>query len=133
MFQRLNQHLLFNPGRPPQADASSGATDNWPRTFLSLPVENQPGTWFVYNTAATYMLSAIITKLTGESLLDYLRPRLFDPLGIEDATWETDPHGINLGGTGLHIKTEDIARFGQMYLQRGRVGWSTHLAGGLGH
>ena len=93
--------------------------DNWPRAFLSLPVEYPPGTWFVYNTAATYMLSAIITKLTGQSLLDYLRPRLFEPLGIQNPTWETDPRGINLGGTGLHIKTEDIARFGQMYLQKG--------------
>ncbi|HEU0296567.1 MAG TPA: serine hydrolase, partial [Anaerolineales bacterium] len=96
-----------------------GEDDNWARVFLSLPVKYKPGTWFVYNTAATYMLSAIITKLTGESLLDYLRPRLFDPLGIENPAWETDPRGINLGGTGLHIATEDIARFGQMYLQKG--------------
>ncbi len=84
-----------------------------------LPVEREPGSWFVYNTAATYMLSAIITQLTGATLLDYLRPRLFDPLGIENPTWESDPRGINLGGTGLHIKLEDIARFGQMYLQGG--------------
>jgi CubicO group peptidase (beta-lactamase class C family) len=96
-----------------------GPDDNWARAFLSLPIEYQPGTWFVYNTAATYMLSAIITRLTGESLLDYLRPRLLDPLGIENPTWETDPRGVNLGGTGLHIKTEEIARFGQMYLQKG--------------
>ncbi len=104
-----------DPNRPEVGDVD----DNWPRAFLSLPVEHQPGTWFVYNTAATYMLSAIITKLTGESLLDYLQPRLFGPLGIEKPTWETDPRGINLGGTGLHVKTEDIARFGQMYLQKG--------------
>ena len=96
-----------------------GEDDNWAHVFLSLPVKYQPGTWFVYNTAATYMLSAIITKLTGETLLDYLRPRLFDPLGIENPTWETDPRGVNIGGTGLHITTEDIARFGQMYLQKG--------------
>lgn len=96
-----------------------GKDNNWARAFLSLPVEYQPGTWFVYNTAATYMLSAIITKLTDESLLEYLHPRLFDPLGIENPFWETDPRGINVGGTGLHIKTEDIARFGQMYLQKG--------------
>jgi CubicO group peptidase (beta-lactamase class C family) len=96
-----------------------GEEENWPRAFLSLPVECKPGTWFVYNTAATYMLSAIITQLTGESLLEYLRPRLFEPLGIEGPTWETDPRGINIGGSGLHIKTEDIARFGQMYLQQG--------------
>jgi CubicO group peptidase (beta-lactamase class C family) len=96
-----------------------GEDHNWPKIFLSLPVEYQPDTWFVYNTGATYMLSAIITKLTGEPLLDYLRPRLFDPLGIENPVWETDPRGINLGGSGLHSKTEDIARFGQMYLQKG--------------
>jgi CubicO group peptidase (beta-lactamase class C family) len=96
-----------------------GEDDHWARVFLSLPVKYQPGTWFVYNTAATYMLSAIITQLTGEPLVDYLRPRLFDPLGIENPTWEADPRGVNIGGTGLHIKTEDIARFGQMYLQKG--------------
>jgi CubicO group peptidase (beta-lactamase class C family) len=96
-----------------------GEDDNWARVFLSLPIEYVPGAWFVYNTAATYMLSAIITKLTGETLLDYLRPRLFGPLGIQNPVWETDPRGISLGGTGLHIKTEDIARFGQMYLQKG--------------
>ena len=96
-----------------------GSDDNWSRAFLSLPVERQPGTWFVYNTAATYMLSAIITKLTGKTLLEYLRPRLLDPLGIVDATWEADPRGISQGGTGLHATTEDIARFGQLYLQNG--------------
>lgn len=95
------------------------AADTWPKRFLSLPVDYQPGTWFVYNTGATYKLSAIITKLTGESLVDYLRPRLFEPLGIEHPDWETDPDGITLGGTGLHLTTEDIARFGQLYLQQG--------------
>lgn len=99
--------------------AENNTEPNWPRAFLRLPVEREPGSWFVYNTAATYMLSAIITQLTGETLLGYLRPRLFDPLGIENPTWESDPRGINLGGTGLHIKLEDIARFGQMYLQGG--------------
>jgi CubicO group peptidase (beta-lactamase class C family) len=123
VFQRLHQVSLFGPGARRKADTTGQVfrdkSDNWPRVFLSLPVEYQPGTWFVYNTAATYMLSAIITKVTGVPLLDYLRPRLFDPLGIENPTWETDPRGVNIGGTGLHIKTEDIARFGQMYLQKG--------------
>jgi CubicO group peptidase (beta-lactamase class C family) len=96
-----------------------GDDDNWPHAFLAQPVEHEPGTWFVYNTPATYMLSVIITHLTGESLLDYLRTRLFDPLGIENPTWDTDPQGRSLGGSGLHITTEDIARFGQMYLQEG--------------
>jgi CubicO group peptidase (beta-lactamase class C family) len=123
VFQDLSRFSLFGPRARHKGDTSGhavqGKDDNWARVFLSLPVDHQPGTWFVYNTAATYMLSAIITQLTGESLLDYLRPRLFDPLGIENPTWETDLRGVSLGGTGLHIRTEDIARFGQMVLQKG--------------
>jgi CubicO group peptidase (beta-lactamase class C family) len=123
VFQDRSQLNLFGLEAHYKANTSGhvfgGEDNNWPRVFLSLPVECQPGTWFVYNTGATYMLSAIITKLTGESLLDYLRPRLFDPLGIENPTWETDPRGVNLGGTGLHLKTEEITRFGQMVLQKG--------------
>ena len=92
---------------------------NWAKAFLSQPVEHQPGTHFVYNSGATYMLSAIIQQLTGATLLEYLWPRLLTPLGIESATWETCPRGINTGGWGLNIRTADIARFGQMYLQKG--------------
>jgi CubicO group peptidase (beta-lactamase class C family) len=123
VYQLLYQISLFGPWLYQKEYMTRhvlrGEDDNWPKKFLSLPVEYQPGTWFVDNTGATYMLSAILTKLTGESLLDYLRPRLFEPLGIENPAWETDPHGINLGGSCLHSKTEDIARFGQMYLQKG--------------
>lgn len=89
------------------------------RAFLGLPVEYQPGTRFVYNSGASHMLSAIITKVTGQTLFDYLKPRLFEPLGIEDATWDLSPGGINTGGWGLSIRTEDIARFGQLYLNLG--------------
>jgi CubicO group peptidase (beta-lactamase class C family) len=89
------------------------------RAFLALPVAHKPGTHFVYNTAATYVLSAIVQKVTGMTLLDYLRPRLFEPLGIHNPTWEASPQGITLGGFGLSLTTEDIARFGQLYLQKG--------------
>ncbi len=92
---------------------------DWPRAFLTRPVAYAPGTHFLYNTGATYMLSAIIQRVTGQTLLEYLRPRLLEPLGIEGATWQTCPRGVNTGGFGLSIKTEDIARFGQLYLQRG--------------
>ena len=119
VFQNYHKPSLFGLEAHPKANRSWDVDDNWSRVFLSLPVEYPPGTWFVYNTAATYMLSAIITRLTGESLLNYLSPRLFNPLGIKNPTWETGPRGVNLGGTGLHIKTEDIARLGQMYLQKG--------------
>jgi len=89
------------------------------KSFLSLPVEHPPGTHFVYNTAASFMLAAIVQKLTSQTLVEYLTPRLLQPLGIEGATWESHPNGINFGGWGLKIKTEDIARFGQLYLQKG--------------
>lgn len=91
----------------------------WTRTFLAQPVPNRPGTHFLYNTPATYMLSAIVQKTMGMTVLDYLKPRLFDPLGIEDPTWGTSPQGVSLGGYGLSVRTEDIAKFGQLYLQKG--------------
>jgi hypothetical protein len=80
----------------------------------------KPGTHFLYNTSATYMLSAAVQKVTGQTVLDYLRPRLFDPLGIEKPTWEMSPQGVSAGGFGLSIRTEDIAKFGQLYLQKGK-------------
>lgn len=122
VYQHLYQINVFGPWlhqRKYMAAHPESPDDNWPQVFLSLPVAHEPGSWFVYNTAATYMLSAIVTKLTGQSLVDYLRPRLFEPLGIESPFWETDPQGINLGGSGLHGTVEEIARFGQMYLQKG--------------
>jgi CubicO group peptidase (beta-lactamase class C family) len=94
-------------------------TTDWVRAFFAQPVPDEPGSRFVYNTAATYMLSAIVQKLTGARMLDYLRPRLFEPLGIANPVWDTSPQGIDVGGSGLHITTEDIARFGQLYLQHG--------------
>jgi CubicO group peptidase (beta-lactamase class C family) len=89
------------------------------QAFLSLEVEHEPGAPFVYNTGATYMLSAILQKVTGETLLDYLRPRLFEPLGIDEATWVTSREGVTVGGWGLSISTESVAKFGQLLLQRG--------------
>ncbi len=101
------------------AEPSRNPTSPWVKQFLDQPVVFKPGTHFLYNTPATYMQSAIVQKVTGEKLIDYLRPRLFEPLGIENPTWEECPQGINTGGYGLKVKTEDIAKFGQMYLQNG--------------
>jgi CubicO group peptidase (beta-lactamase class C family) len=95
------------------------ADGDWARAFLEVPVIHKPGTHFLYNTGASYMLSAIVQKTTGMKLVNYLEPRLFKPLGIENATWQESPQRINTGGFGLSIKTEDIARFGQLYLQKG--------------
>jgi CubicO group peptidase (beta-lactamase class C family) len=88
--------------------------------FLHLPVAHKPGTFFLYNTPASYVLSAIVQKVTGQNLVEYLRPRLFEPLGIVDPAWDASKQGVALGGFGLNIRTEDIARFGQLYLQKGK-------------
>lgn len=89
------------------------------RQFLAAPVPQKPGTLFYYNTPATFMLSATVQKVTGETLRDYLVPRLFEPLGIPTPEWDTTPQGYSFGGSGLHLRTEDIAKFGQLLLQRG--------------
>ncbi len=113
--------LTMSAGQDPDPTRLISNRDtNWVEAFLALPVVDDPGTRFLYNSMATYMLSAIIQKVTGEKLIDYLTPRLFDPLGIEGMDWETDPKGINTGGWGLRLKTADMAKFGQLYLQRGR-------------
>jgi CubicO group peptidase (beta-lactamase class C family) len=96
-----------------------GKDGDWVSGFLARPVEHAPGGHFVYNSGATYMCSAIVQKVTGQTLLDYLKPRLLDPLGIDQATWDNSPQGINAGGWGMSITTEDIACFGQLYLQKG--------------
>ena len=90
------------------------------KQFLAHPVPHKPGTYFQYNTPGSHMLSAIVTKVTGQTVLEYLKPRLFEPLGIDSPRWDSHPEGTTLGGYGLHLRTEDIARFGQLYLQKGK-------------
>jgi len=92
---------------------------DWIRAFLAHPVPHKPGTHFRYNTPATFMQSAIVQKVTGQTVVDYLQPRLFAPLGIAAPKWDTNPQGMSIGGYGLYLKTEDIAKFGQLYLQKG--------------
>ncbi len=115
---RVRDLLTMNAGH--QDELNWREAVDWAKAFLAHPVPHKPGTHFRYNTPATYMLSAIVQKVTGETVLDYLKPRLFQPLGIEDPTWETSPQGISIGGYGLFLRTEDIAKFGQLYLQKGK-------------
>ena len=89
------------------------------RGFLALPPEQQPGSVFAYNNGATYVLGAIVQRVSGQTLLGYLRPRLLDPLGIGPGYWHQHPPGREVGFSGLHLRTEDIARFGQLYLDDG--------------
>ncbi len=93
---------------------------DWVQGFLAWPVEHKPGEYYLYNSVGTYMLSAILQQVTGEKLLDYLDTRLFKPLHIARPEWEESPQGINCGGWGLSLKTEDMAKMGQLFLQKGQ-------------
>jgi CubicO group peptidase (beta-lactamase class C family) len=122
-LKAMRVHDLLRMSTGHQSEPRLGPSkEPWVKTFLAQPVPFKPGTHFLYNTAATYTLSAIVQKATGQTVLDYLRPRLFEPLGIENPTWGTSPQGVTLGGYGLNVRTEDIAHFGQLYLQKGRWG-----------
>jgi CubicO group peptidase (beta-lactamase class C family) len=114
---RVRDLLTMNSGHEVEVKFSTNTP--WVQSFLAHPVPHKPGTHFLYNTPGTHMLSAIVRKVTGETVLDYLKPRLFEPLGIENPVWGTSPQGNTLGGWGLYIRTEDIAKFGQLYLQKG--------------
>jgi CubicO group peptidase (beta-lactamase class C family) len=112
--------LMMSDGQEPDPTFAVASKDtNWIKGFLSTPILHEPGTQFLYNSLGTYMLSAIVEKATGQKTIDYLKPRLFDPLGIQGEDWEEDLQGVNTGGWGLRLKTEDMAKFAELFLQKG--------------
>lgn len=117
---RVKDLLTMTPGNEKEPTGSVTQEENWVRAFLAQKIIHKPGTHFLYNSVATYMCSAIVQKVTGQTILDYLTPRLFTPLGISGMRWETCPRGINTGGWGLSIQTEGLAKFGQLLLQKGK-------------
>jgi CubicO group peptidase (beta-lactamase class C family) len=118
---RVRDLLRMSSGQTEDAIRSfdSLAKEDRVQAFLAIPVAYKPGTHFVYNSPGSYMLSAIVQKVTGQTVLEYLRPRLFEPLGIKDPTWDLNAQGVAFGAHGLNIRTEDIARFGELYLHHG--------------
>ncbi len=112
--------LIMSDGMDPEPSYVAALSKNWIKGFLASPVKYKPGTVFLYNSLGTFMLSAIVQKVTGQKVVDYLKPRLFDPLGISGMDWEENMMGINTGGWGLRLKTEDMAKLGQLYLQKGQ-------------
>ncbi|MDR0933324.1 MAG: beta-lactamase family protein [Victivallales bacterium] len=93
---------------------------DWEKAFFATKLAYEPGTRFCYNSGATYMLAATVVHATGESLKKYLRPRLLDPLGIAPRYWELSPQGIEVGGWGFNLTTEEIASFAQCLLDGGK-------------
>lgn len=115
------RHLLtMTCGHRREADGVRDSDEDWVKGFLAYPVEEEPGTYFAYNSLGTYMVSAIIQKVKSMTVNDYLYEKLYKPLGIEKPEWETSPQGISCGGWGLYLKTEDMAKMGQLLLDRGR-------------
>lgn len=113
--------LTMNCGQDTEAPVlRQSAEGNWVEAFLAHPVPHVPGSYFVYNSMGTYMVSAIVQKVTGQKVNDYLESRLWEPLHIEKPSWDESPQGINCGGWGLSLRTEDMAKMGQLLLQGGR-------------
>jgi CubicO group peptidase (beta-lactamase class C family) len=110
--------LTMSVGQDPEPRSMGGGGD-WINTFLSTEPVHKPGTVFMYNNMASFMLSAIVQQVTGQKLFDYLLPRIFQPLGIRGIDWDLNPQGINLGMIGLRLRSEDLAKFGQLLLQQG--------------
>ncbi len=109
----MTSGVLFN-------EAGSVTETNWVKCFMESAVITEPGKTFNYNSMNTYILSAIVKAISGEDLTAYLKPRLFIPLGIENIFWEKCPMGIEKGGWGLYILPEDMAKIGQLVLQKGK-------------
>jgi len=112
--------LMMSAGMEADPLFTARSAKDWPKAFLSAKVDHKPGTVFKYNNMATFMLSAIVQKATGEKLFDYLKPRLFEPLGIRNVTWDETPEGYTFGAIGLRIQSGDMAKFGQLLLQKGK-------------
>ncbi len=117
---RVRDLLTMSTGH--QSEPKFSPETPWVRSFLAHPVEHKPGAHFLYNSPGSYTLAAIVQKVTGQTVRDYLQPRVFEPLGIEGAEWGASPQGVSLGGWGLKLRTEDVAKFGQLYLQKGMWG-----------
>ena len=118
-------HLLtMGSGLKPESDGGR-AEPGWAKAVLAYDCDHEPGTHFAYNSMSTYLVSCMVQKVTGQKIRDYLTPRLFAPLGIlkPDGTapdWDESPDGVNVGGWGLYLKTEDLAKLGQLFLQKGK-------------
>ncbi|MBQ8149393.1 MAG: serine hydrolase [Clostridia bacterium] len=114
----LSHLLMMGSGLDPKSDEVGG--EDWARAVLACECTHEPGTHFHYNSHGTYLVSCMVQRVTGMTVRDYLLPRLFEPLGIPEPVWDCCPAGINVGGWGLWLSCDSIARFGQCLLQKGQ-------------
>ncbi len=113
------RHLLTMTSGVSFAEAGTVVENNWLRAFFESRPRTEPGKTFSYNSLNSYVLAAVVREITGQGLCDYLKPRLFDPLGITVYHWEKSPEGLEAGGWGLYLRREDAAKIGQLYLNGG--------------
>lgn len=113
--------LMMRTGQAVETSGSRwrGLKTSWIAEFFRIPLLHDPGTFFLYTSAASYMLAAIVTRTTGLGLDQYLRQRVFAPLGFENETWDMGPEGINPGGNGLSCRVVDMLKFGVLHLDDG--------------
>lgn len=116
---KVRHVLSMNTGHKACVMSHMFASDDVAKAFLALEVPFEPGTHFAYNTGATCLLSAIITRLTGETLYDYLSRKILFPIGIRDAVWNLCGEGVNEGGIGIQVTSDDIIKLGRLYANRG--------------
>ncbi len=114
----LHHLLCMGSGLDERSDGF-GKTLPWAQATLSYDCVREPGTYFHYNSHGTYLVSCMVQKVTGQTVRDYLIPRLFLPLGIPVPFWNFSPERVNSGGWGLYLSSDSIARFGQCLLQKG--------------
>ncbi len=119
---RIKDLLTMSTGQDPESTRQMLYREDgdWVKAFFEAEVTKEPGSQFLYNSGATYLLSVMIQRVTGCKLVDYLEPRLFEPLGIEHPNWNECPKGYNTGGFGIWLHTEDLAKLGQLYLNKGK-------------
>lgn len=108
----MSSGVLFN-------ETGAIADDDWIRAYLESNNKFSHGTQFSYNSMNSYLLSAIVTEICKMPMMEYLRPRLWDVLGIHQVYWEVCPQGINKGGWGLYLTIEGMVKLGQLMLQKG--------------
>lgn len=113
------RHLLIMSSGSRFNEVNTVLTDDWTGMFLQSIPKFEPGSSFNYNSLNSYILAAVLKRKTGKNVCEFLKPRLFDPMKIEEYAWETCPKGIEKGGWGLSLKLEDMAKLGLLYLQKG--------------
>ena len=113
------QNMLMMSVGADQEPQRGRSDDDQIKSFIATAPSKEPGSVFKYNNTATFMLSAIVQQVTGQTVFDYLMPRIFKPLAIRGIDWDLNPQGINLGMIGLRLRTEDLAKFGQLLMQNG--------------